>query len=184
MITLIRERDADVLELEGGLDGQVSESSTVSRHRVEFGSAVSDHTQPNPDSVVLRAIISQTPNPGRLTSPTRGPQRLREVLDWLRTVRMNGDVVLLSVDEAPLRAVRYLCASNPWNFRAEKAVEVVVTLEEYREVATGTADLPPRPRADVSAGNAPNRDDGVQPTENKSGLAALRDAAGAIFGGE
>jgi hypothetical protein len=162
---------------------------SVTRHPIETGADVTDHAQPQPVSVLVEGVVSETPfeiPTGRLalslTAPLSGPQRTQAAADFLRSIEGQR------ISYYSTRRGSYLnCVVTRWTETTDGFARgrFQVELRQIRVAGVGTVTIPPEAPANDAV--ADEQDVGVQPTSapdetseaaDKSALATILDALG------
>jgi hypothetical protein len=160
------------------LDGVISSSEIrdlmVSQHPAQGLATITDHVQAKAIGKAITWVVSQHPTVEGITA---GPQRLAEVLDWLKAAE--GVLLTLVEPGLPVRA-DLLLQGYPWRQAGSYAITVDLKLLEARFATVTTFEVEGRrvqrpgrtPRADVAAGFTETADRGLQPVRDQSALAA------------
>lgn len=117
----------DTIEVDSCLEETHDLSNTVTDHPVEDGSAMSDHSQPDPDRVTLRCFVSNIPFSKESTS------RTVERNDFKWTTSAPEEVPLGQTDGRGDTAYKELVRLR----LAGQLIQVITTLKTYGVTADG-----------------------------------------------
>ena len=178
---LIREDTGDQLVLDGVLRVERRHDGTLTRHALPDATYTTDGLTILPGAISIEALVSQSPAiEGLLT----GPERIAEVMEWLRDARREVAIVALQqpgrAQDTDLVIERYTDQSD-----SRDAPALSITLGEVRIAETSTLELaertrpasPPVPSEDALDGE-PEADGG-----RRGGKSLAAAALDALFGG-
>jgi hypothetical protein len=83
-----RQDDGETWTPDAVLPSKFDRRYTVTQHPVESGLSVTDHVQPQPATIRLTCVVTETPATG-----SGGPVRVRDRLAWLNTTAAEGRLV-------------------------------------------------------------------------------------------
>lgn len=122
-------------------------SSTITDHPVEDGADISDHSRPDPETVTLECVISNTPLTSgssrtvtsgsqsfTTTAAARDPQRAQAAYTALQKLRTGGKLVTVVTSLRSYESMAIQSISIPRDAKTADALKFAITLKQVRIV--------------------------------------------------
>lgn len=123
-----------------GFDAVVAEthasSSELTRHPVEAGANITDHIRPNPASLKLSCVLSDTPLGG-----LPAPGRSRDVYAQIERLKETGTIITVTTQLRQYENMVIADLGVPVDAKTADGIEFTVTLAEIRTVRSKTAPV-------------------------------------------
>lgn len=156
---LRRQDDGETWTPDSVTEVQVDRRYSVTQHPVESGLAVVDHVQPQPGTVTLTCVVTETPATGQ-----GGPVRVRERLAWINQTAAEGRLVDVVTRRHGV-LVGYALSGVGYVVDRVARLQFDLSLTEVRIASVSTVTVDVESVTEAAATGAPDEVDlGEQPT--------------------
>lgn len=156
-------------------------TSEVTKHPVESGIKVSDHSRINPIKLSLGVIIVDTPGPGKdggSKNPVSAPNRSQDTFQMLR--RIKDEALLCDITTSFFRYTNMAITNLAPSISADvkNAIQVRIDFEELRIVDSRTVNVKlPKVKDNKAKASANAGNQNAKPKEGEAATLLYRGAA-------
>jgi hypothetical protein len=163
-VTIIRQRDGLAFTWDKALTELYEPATTVTVHPVESGVDITDHAQPQPLAFTIQ--LEQTESPPATATGPDGPARVRQALDFLRSI----DGELVDVVTTRLGTITdCLMRGFPHEITVLRKLPVTLRMQQVRIATSQAVIIPPeQPVPSEVTGFPDEQDAGAQATDDTS----------------
>lgn len=157
------------LELDATLSAEHGRSAQVTQYPVERGAPISDHIQPDPDTVRIEGLVTNAPI-GIEGDGANDADRAGDVFDALEILHNAGEPVTIVSDLGVYANMAITSITYPRDTLTREALRFSITAKQVRLAESRTVGIPPGVVGGVEAeGDAPGTMDAQGPSQQSSG---------------